>query len=215
MQLSGSSRRLARKFTRATSCDPRIHVVSLLAILWPKLSPPPGTPCVSRGMALDIFEAIATDTVESLLEDVAASTGHRPAAAVSCEYLGRYDERTGTILSGLARSVPKRAGVVFLYKVENESVARSVVLANCKHVLERARVPLPRGWAAALAATVLPRKADAAAVHICASLGDARCTVWLHGGCPDSYQLLDAFRGNQLSSNKSQLCRFRLHQQFS
>ena len=63
--------------------------------------------------------------------------------AVSCEYLGRYDERTGTILSGLARSVPKRAGVVFLYKVENESVARSVVLAKCKNVLERARVPLP------------------------------------------------------------------------
>ncbi len=128
-------------------------------------------------MARDIFEAIAADTVDSLLEDVAASTGHRPTAAVSCEYLGRYDERTGTILSGLARSVPKRAGVVFLYKVENESVARSVVLAKCKNVLERARVPLPRGWAAALAATVLPRKADAAAAHICASLDDARCTV--------------------------------------
>ena len=28
---------------------------------------------------------------------------------------------------------------------------------------------------------------------------------WLHGGCPDSYQLLDDFRGSQLFSNKSQI----------
>ena len=111
-------------------------------------------------MTLAQLNTTALNTVRNLLDSVYETTGYRTSAEMPCEYLGELNASTRVIIRKQRKkdTVPRRAQLAFLFKVEfGSSCAFFVAQGRRDNVLDRG-VPFPRESLAALSATCLTSK---------------------------------------------------------